>query len=92
MSKGVFGERVFLKRDTIPIPPHHETAAKVLGYLSLPGMLLLIWGLWELHVWATITGAVLALLPKVWFVDRMVWLYEDMKDASPEYAGWLKRG
>ncbi|MGC8844762.1 MAG: hypothetical protein ACP5QY_02840 [Candidatus Hydrogenedens sp.] len=22
-------------------------------------------------------------------MDRMVWLYEDMKDAMPEYKNWL---
>ncbi|NJM71476.1 MAG: hypothetical protein HC862_15300 [Scytonema sp. RU_4_4] len=27
----------------------------------------------------------LVLLSKLWFIDRMVWLYEDMKDANPEY-------
>lgn len=26
---------------------------------------------------------------KVWFLDRMVWLYEDMKEVTPEYSGWL---
>ena len=91
MSKGVFGERVFLKRDATPIPSHHERAAKILGWASLPGMLLLVWGLWELHAWATISGAFMALLPKLWFVDRMVWLYQDMRDATPEYASWLRR-
>jgi hypothetical protein len=29
------------------------------------------------------------MLGKLWFVDRMVWLYEDMKDATPEYRSWL---
>ena len=28
-------------------------------------------------------------LGKMWFLDRMVWLYEDMKDTTPEYRSWL---
>lgn len=26
---------------------------------------------------------------KLRFVDRMVWLYDDMKDEVPEYGKWL---
>jgi hypothetical protein len=25
---------------------------------------------------------------KLWYLDRMVWLWEEMKDATPEYRGW----
>jgi len=25
---------------------------------------------------------------KLWFVDRMAWLYRDMKPANPDYAAW----
>jgi uncharacterized membrane protein len=35
-------------------------------------------------------GVVLLVMPKVWFVDRMVWLYEDMKDAHPTYQSWVR--
>jgi hypothetical protein len=51
----------------------------------------LAWGLYSLDPWATAFGALGASALKLWFVDRMTWLYEDMKDASPEYAAWLKR-
>jgi hypothetical protein len=34
-------------------------------------------------------GTALAYCCKAWLVDRMVWLYEKMKDAPPEYRGWL---
>ncbi|CAM2995494.1 hypothetical protein VINE108274_12840 [Vibrio neptunius] len=27
---------------------------------------------------------------KAGFVDRMVWIYMDLKDTVPEYASWLK--
>ncbi|MEM1299530.1 MAG: DUF6653 family protein [Pseudomonadota bacterium] len=28
--------------------------------------------------------------PKMWFLDRMVWLYDDMAKTHPEYAAWLR--
>ena len=87
-SKGTFGERVFLNRKTVPIPPHHARWAVVLGGLSATGLPVLVWGLWQLDVAWTLLGLVLIVVPKVWFVDRMVWLFEDMKDAHPAYASW----
>ncbi len=89
-SKGTFGERVFLNRRNVPIPSHHLRWAMVLGTLSGIGLLPLVWGLWTLDITMTVLGVVLVVLPKVWFVDRMVWLNEDMKDAHPDYARWLR--
>lgn len=88
-AKGTFGERVFLNRKSIPIPAHHTRAARVLTVMSAIGAGILIYGLVVLGVWAVICGLIGTMLPKVWFVDRMVWLYEDMKQASPDYARWL---
>ncbi len=29
-------------------------------------------------------------LGKMWFIDRMVWIYQDMEKASPEYnESWI---
>lgn len=78
-AKGTYGERLLLATRTVPVPAHHERAANALGALSAPGVVLLIYGLADLHLWATITGTVAAVLPKLWFCDRMVWLYEDMR-------------
>ncbi len=90
-AQGTFGERVFLNRNAVPIPTHHERAAHILAALSAPGLVVLIYGLAVLNPWATVCGLVTAVLPKVWFVDRMVWLYADMKDAHPDYAAWARR-
>ena len=87
-SKGTFGERVFLNRAAVPIPSHHRAWAFFLGGLSAVGLPPLIWGVWQLDLTMTVLGIVLLVLPKVWFVDRMVSLYEDMKDSNPEYAAW----
>ena len=50
---------------------------------------LYVGGLVALAVWPTLLGAAVSILGKLWFIDRMVWLYEDMKDADAEYRSWL---
>ena len=75
-SKGVLGERVFLSRRDA-VAAHHRAWADVLAWGSLPGGIVLALGLWWLEPWWTLFGMLLTMLPKVWFVDRMVWLYED---------------
>lgn len=88
-SKGTFGERVWLNRKMVPIPRHHEIWALGLAIASGVALIPMIWGLWALDPWAAFLGAILASALKIWFVDRMAWLYEDMKAKSPDYSGWL---
>ncbi len=78
-SKGVMGERIFLNRATNPVPAHHLKAAHILTAISIIGVVILIYGLIVLNPWATVCGVAVTILSKVWFVDRMVWLYADMK-------------
>ena len=89
MSKGVLGERVWLNRNALPIPDHHARMARLLAALSAIGLVPLVWGLWALDPAATLFGIALTAIGKLWFIDRMVWLYDDMKDRDPEYASWL---
>lgn len=89
-SKGTFGERVWLNRDNIPVPAHHAQWANGLSILAAIGMVPLIWGLWTLDPGWTAAGLAITVLGKTWFVDRMAWLYEDMKDADPAYRSWLR--
>lgn len=88
-SKAVLGERVWLNRDRIPVPPHHRLLPGILNVVSGLGVPFVIWGLAALKVWPTLFGTALVFLGKLWFADRMVWLYEDMKDVNPEYRNWL---
>jgi len=90
ISKGVFGEKIFTerKRKQIQIPQHHVTAANITTAFSIAGLAVLIYGLVVLEIWPTLLGAAVAILGKAWFVDRMAWLYEDMKHI-PEYGKWL---
>jgi hypothetical protein len=90
MSKVVFGEKIFTdrKKKQIQIPKHHITAANIINAFLAIGLVILIYGLVVLEIWPTLSGAAIALLGKIWFADRMVWLYEDMKHL-PEYEKWL---
>jgi hypothetical protein len=90
-SRGVMGERVWLNRREVAIPSHHRLVPHLLVAVAAAGGLLTIWGLAELALWPTLLGTALVFLGKLWFVDRMVWLYEDMKDVTPEYRSWTNR-
>ncbi|MEP5732495.1 MAG: DUF6653 family protein [Sulfitobacter sp.] len=81
MTKGVFGERIFIEhRDRIA--PHHLRAAKVLSLMSVPGGLIMLWGLWMLWWEGAVFGMLLCVLPKIWFVDRMAWIFDDWERAG----------
>ncbi len=88
-SKAVMGERVWLNRDRVPVPGHHRAAPHLLNSISALGVIFLIWGVIVLAIWPTLFGAALVYSGKLWFLDRMVWLYEDMKNADAHYRNWL---
>lgn len=90
-SRGVMGERVWLNRDKVPVPRHHHLVPKILMGVSGAGVPFIVWGLVKLAIWPVLLGMALAFLGKMWFVDRMVWLYAEMRDATPEYRGWEAR-
>jgi hypothetical protein len=89
ISQGVLGERVWLNRDQIPVPQHHHRVPNILNAISALGGIVLIWGLIALNICATLFGFTVVTLGKLWFIDRMVWIYQDMKDANAEYQSWL---
>lgn len=89
-SKGVMGERVWLNRKAVAIPPHHAAWAQGLVIASGVGMIPLIWGLVVQDFWLTAFGTLLVFVSKLWFVDRMAWLFEDMSRTTGEYAKWLR--
>jgi len=84
-SKGVFGERVWVNRDKVPIPEKHRRAPNILSIVSGIGFIFVIFGTYKLDILIVLFGFSLNILGKLWFVDRMVWLYEDMKHL-PEYG------
>lgn len=88
-SKAVLGERVYLNRDKIDIPNIHKTPLlKILNIVSSIGMGLVIWAIIQYSIWGAVLGVAMAYLGKSWYLDRMVWLYEDMKNEYQEYSKW----
>ena len=88
-SKAVLGERVWMNRDAVPLPPSYRTLPIVFNGLSAAALLAAIWGLVRLSVRPTVLGAGLAVLLKTWFLNEMVRLYDEVRDATPEYRSWL---
>ncbi len=39
----------------------------------------MIWGLWALDLWAVICGIVTIAGAKLWFVDRCIWVLDDLR-------------
>ena len=87
-SKSVLGERVYLNRDQISIPNHHKRIPKILNVFSLIATLILIWGIIDLNFLITSFAILISYLSKSWYLDRMVWLFEDMKHIE-KYNKWL---
>ena len=88
-SRAVMGERIYLNRDRVALPAHHQTPLyAVLNTLSSAGLLLAIWAALSYSLSLAILGITLAYLGKSWFLDRMVWLYQDMKQTDETYQSW----
>ena len=87
-ARGTMGERIWLARREVPIPRHHERALRPLMGAIAVGVAILAYGLWALDGWATTAGTVLALGAKMWFVDRMAWLFDEMSATHPHYPAW----
>lgn len=88
-SKAVMGERVWLNRHQIPIPAHHYHASLYLSALATVGFFTAMVGALQQHLWIVGLGSLLFYSGKLWCLDQMVWLFEDMKEQSPRYQQWL---
>lgn len=90
-SRAVMGERVWLAYDRVAIPSHHARAATILAWMSASGLPPLVWGLWNHDLPWLLLGLVGTMGPKLWFLDRMVWLFDGMARRNPVYAAWLRQ-
>jgi hypothetical protein len=88
-SRAVLGERLWLARDAVPVPARHRRIPLLLNALSAAGAVLLLYGLVWLVPWAALTGLSVALLSKMWFLDRMVWIVADM-GGDVRLAAWRR--
>ncbi|ADZ71086.1 hypothetical protein SL003B_2663 [Polymorphum gilvum SL003B-26A1] len=86
--RATFGERVWLNRMAVPIPPAEARAALALSLVTGAGFLAAVWGAAETNLLTTATGLVVTYVGKLAFLDRMVRLYETMKTAHPLYKAW----
>ncbi|WP_392664498.1 DUF6653 family protein [Amaricoccus sp. B4] len=90
MSKAVMGERVWLNRAVIPVPQHYTRAMPFILGFTLAGLPFIAIGLWTEQAWPLVMGVTLSMVAKFWFLDRMVWLYDEMSADHPIYAAWLR--
>ena len=87
-SRGTFGERIWIKREKYKIPKHHKILPHFLNIFAACSIPFLVYGLWYYDIWVTVAGMAIMLLAKCWYVDRMVWLYEDLKETREEFKNW----
>jgi len=88
MTKAVLGERVWLNRKAVPIPKGHARAALLTTLISGALLIPAIAGLFLKDFWMAFIAWHFSIFAKLWFLDRMVWLWGDMKTAAPEYVAW----
>ena len=82
MTRGVLGERIWLARKQLPIPAEHDRVDRMLLLVSAIGVAPFAFGLVYYDLPWVIVGLVLMMGGKLWFVDRMVWLYEITKPSG----------
>lgn len=83
IARGVFGERFWSNRHRVAVPVRHEVIPKILNVVSLTGFPFLVWGLVALELWPTFFGMSVIIGGKLWYIDRMAILYEDMIALEP---------
>jgi hypothetical protein len=91
-ARATFGERVWLNRAAVPIPADHARMAQILTGASALGFAVALAGAFLNDLLAAVAGGLIAWFAKMWFCDRMVWLYDEMKDKHPPYADWARAG
>lgn len=87
-ARATFGERIWLNRLTVPIPPNEGRTALVLSLVSGVGFFAAISGAVLNDFWIAVPGLLITYVGKLVFLDRMVGLYETMRDAHPLYRFW----
>ena len=88
-SKGVFGERIWVEHERSELPQQFQSVVPnaAIAYQAV-GMIPLVYGLIALKAFPTIGGMLIVQGGKLWYIDRMVLLFDDMKARDAEVAGW----
>jgi hypothetical protein len=83
-SRAVLGETAWGRRSQTPVPKRHRVAPVVLSVISAAGVPFLAGGLVVLDPWITAFGLAVQMAGKMWFLDRMALLYDDVSSAAGE--------
>ena len=78
-SRGVLGETYWVNRTEQPIPPRHRVAPNVLRAVSALGVPFIARGLVVRDGWMVMFGLAVQMAGKIWFIDRMALLYDDVE-------------
>jgi hypothetical protein len=88
-SRSVFGERIWSERDRNDLPPAFRSQVpKVAQVIQTLAAIQLVYGLVVFDAVATVSGVVFMQAAKCWYLDRMVLLFEAVKQNDPEVAAW----
>ena len=81
-SRAVLGETYWARRKEVPVPPRHRVAPNVLGAASALGVPFIARGLVVRDGWMVPFGLAVQTAGKIWFIDRMALLYDDVARAG----------
>ena len=85
-SRAVLGETAWAKRKEVPVPPRHRVAPDVLGAVSAAGVPFVVKGLVVRDGWMVLFGLAVQMAGKIWFLDRMAILSDDVAAEPPSAA------
>lgn len=87
-ARATLGERIWLNRLNVPIPAETTRAAMTLSIVAGAGFLAALLGAYVNDPLVAVTGVIITYAGKLVFLQRMVLLYEAMRDAHPLYRFW----
>ncbi|NVK36110.1 MAG: hypothetical protein HWE23_16620 [Rhodobacteraceae bacterium] len=87
-AKATFGERVWLNRGRVPIPAGEAKTALLLSVVAGVGFMSATYGAITTNLLLALTGMIVTYAGKLVFLNRMVLLYDAMRDAHPLYRFW----
>lgn len=89
-SMGTFGERIYLNRHKEEvIPLHHLNMCRIIIALQVIGVPFWCFAIYTMSYDLMALSTLWLMFTKTWFVDRMVWVYQDVKALNPVYQSWL---